>query len=164
MQNATKINGKNPVRLRVEIDPTEMSREERETISEKTVPELLRLMEIDDVLQAEDLLLKRKNIKEIQADLQAEYGERIAVMDRYNKDRKEADIPSEIVFAEYQDEYVTPYHYDAVLEALMKPEIPKLSDRQKGNMFWFIIKPITKIDFEQLKHELERYAKVLMAA
>jgi len=164
MQNAKKIDGKNPVRLKVEIDPTKLSSQEQKMVSENTTPELLKIMNVDDILQADDLLFRQRDIREIRESLREEYGERITIVDRYNEDRNESDIPSGIVFAEYKDKYVTSYHYNAVLEALMKPERPVLSDRRKGNKFWFIIRPITAIDFEQLKHELERYAQVLMAA
>jgi hypothetical protein len=167
MNLAKKLNkGAAVVKLQVRLT---VKAGEKEKINGSTIQHVLELMEIDDVLKPQDVML----VDELQADLvslhdirnslvsQGYRSQDIAIVDRVNEERTDNDIPAGTKLVEYEDAYVTSYHYDAALEAIANPEHPALYDTFKT---WFRIKKIDKINFNELRDEIEQYQKVLIAA
>jgi hypothetical protein len=155
-----------PVELQVRLT---VRKDDRAQITEAAKQALLERMEIADVLTHENLVLVNEEDLAQQtaqaiAEGLTEKGYRldqIAVVDRLAEERDAAQIPQGILFVEYQDQFVTSHHYDAVLELMARPTQATLSE---GFRFWFRIKPITKIDYQQLQKEMDKYREVLMAA
>ena len=167
MEMAQKLDAKAiPVELQIRLT---VRKDEKDKINDVTKVNLLKLMEIEDVLKPEALILVDEDrldtltLKDIARDLAARSpdAKQIAIVERLDERRKDEDIPDNTLFVEYEDEFVTSYHYDAVLELMARPDSPTLSDRFR---LWFRIKPITKIDYKELQKEMERYKQVLMAA
>jgi len=166
MNRAKKINANMvPLKLIVRLTVTP---EERSRI-EKNIPGLLEQMAINDVLSETDIKLIDKTAADsataesLCKDLEGSGYEpaQIAVVDRVRPERDEKDLPEGVIFMEYEDAIATPYHYDAAIEAMSKPDQPVLFDRYKK---WFRIKPVQKVDLDQLRRELDQYQVVLMAA
>jgi len=141
-------------------------------VNSSTIQHLLELMEIDDVLQAKDVVLYNEaeanivDLHDIRNSLVAQgYNpDKIAIVDRTNDERQDFDIPTGTSLIEYEDDYVTSYHYDAAIEIMARPENPALSDHVKNSRNWFRMKRIEKLDLNELRQELEQYEKVLIAA
>ena len=134
---------------------------------EKNRDELLRLMDIktDDASYPIDIVVvdaadSDRAIERISAQFRDEYKlGNAAIVDSVKADR--TAIPRGVLFIEYEDEFVTSYHYDAAIELMANPDEPKWSERFKD---WFKIKPMERIDINQLRREIEHYEKVLTAA
>jgi hypothetical protein len=156
--------GSIPVKLEVRLA---VSENERRAI-EKDLPSLLERMGVAEILSADDVILVKseeaESVKAIYERLAATekiQKENIVVVDRAREGREGSDIPEGAAFIEYTDKFITSYHYDAILDAIARPNDPALSDKYKR---WLRIRPIEVIDFDQLQREVEQYQKVLMAA
>jgi hypothetical protein len=153
-----------PVKLEARLTVDEKSK-----VTNDNIKDFLKLMEIDDVL---DVILVPESavntaVEDAYSRLIAEgYTlKQIAVLDRFREGRQ--DVPEGVIFAEYIDDVVTAAHYDAAIELMALYATPgeiKLSVVKDEYKKWFIIKRITKINFDQLKREIEAYETVLMAA
>ncbi len=158
-----------PVKLQIRLM---LRQDEKEKVQNITNAEILKRMGIENVLLPEDVIRvdseSAGSVNVAVKDaydrlLSAGYGiDKIAIVDRVKENRD--DVPEGATFVEYDDEIVTSYHYDAALELMATPDDTTLSIRDAGKKNWFRIKPITKIDFDQLREEIKGYEKVLIAA
>lgn len=163
-----------PVKLEIRLTVTaDIRKEISDPVNQNMISlDELKRMEIDDVLRPEDVTLLNQHeadivsIRDIYDRLTSKgYSpEDIAVVDRVNEERQAYDIPDGIKMIEYEDEYATAYHYDAALEVLSNTDKPTLFVIDASRKNWFRIKKIDKIDFNELRKEIERYEKVLIAA
>lgn len=163
-----------PVKLEIRLTVTADIRKEISDPANQNMISLdeLKRMEIDDVLRPEDVTLLNQHEADIVSirdiyDRLISKGYRpedMAVVDRVNKERQAYDIPDGVKMIEYEDEYATAYHYDAALEVLSNTDEPTLFVIDASRKNWFRIKKIDKIDFNELRKEIERYEKVLIAA
>jgi hypothetical protein len=136
---------------------------------EASLPKILADMDIEDILKPDSIeVLSREeaNAKTVSGIVDSLRGKgfannSIAVVDRSKSEMQERDMPEGVLFMEYEDDVFTPYHYDAAIEAMSKPETPLLSDRYRN---WFRIRPVKRTDLEQLRREMDHYQVIMMSA
>jgi hypothetical protein len=82
----------------------------------------------------------------------------------YISDRNEGDIPGDVLFMEY-DGFATSQVYDAALTLMARTSDSSLPDGFQKFANWYRYLPrIRPQDADQIRREIENYAKVLVAA
>jgi hypothetical protein len=153
--------------LKIALVPTE-----EEKARGLDIATILKMEEVDDVLNPEDVMVadETTTLSQIKTELRKSFRQekghapkRIAIADRVAPSREKDSVPKDIIFMEY--EQVAGMHvYYALCEAIAKPEEPNHITIERSAKGWFKVKKIDRIDYEQLRNEIEAYEKVLMAA
>ncbi|MBU1127571.1 MAG: WD40 repeat domain-containing protein [Candidatus Omnitrophica bacterium] len=162
-----------PVKLQIRLAVTE---DERKEIDAYGGEELFKRMEIDDLIAGgvlevvvedkEEHLNARKIVGELRIEGYAE--EHIAVIDPFREKRTRREVPRKVLFMEYKGQ-ATAHVYNAALEIMSREgsriELSGVKKRYRyWRPMWFVLPPPEGIDAHELKEEIERYRKILIAA
>ncbi|MGB2879978.1 MAG: putative PEP-binding protein, partial [Candidatus Omnitrophota bacterium] len=135
---------------------------------------LLERMEIDDVLNAGDLVLvdeaaaNTQTVGDIYKNIKGYDAKNVAIVEKVKENRSEDELPSDdIVFVEYEG-LATSLLYDAVLTLMaddkQSPFLSSLKERHGNKRVWHFLPRAAHIDTKELREEIKRYEAFIMAA